>query len=316
MSAANKLRLAFFGTPEFAAPALRALKEAGHAIARVYTQPPRPAGRGQAERPSPVHRAALALGLEVAQPPSLEDAGVQRDFAALKLDAAVVAAYGLILPGEVLDATRLGCINIHASLLPRWRGAAPIQRAILAGDKESGVTIMRMDRGLDTGPVLLHRAIHLDLGETAGTLHDKLAELGAHLILVALAGLAAGTLKPTPQPETGASYAGKIDNEEARLDWRQDAAQLERRVRAFAPLPGAWFELPHSHGAPERVRVLGATTVAGAAGKPGAVLDEALTIACGRGALRPLVLQRAGKMAMPHDAFLRGCKVRAGTVLA
>lgn len=311
-----KLRLGFFGAPEFSVAALRALKNAGHAVARVYTRPPRPAGRGQSEQKSPVHRAALEMGLEVAHPASLRDADVQRDFAALKLDAAVVVAYGLILPKPMLDAPRLGCVNIHASLLPRWRGAAPIQRAILAGDKESGVTIMRMDEGLDTGPILLHRAFHLEPGETAGTLHDKLAELGAHLVLVALEGLAAGTLEPAPQPASGVSYAGKIDKEEARLDWREDAAALERRVRAFAPMPGAWFELPHSHGAPERVRVLSAATVAGTGGRPGAVLDEALTIACGRGALRPLVLQRAGKMAMPHDAFLRGCKVPAGTVLA
>jgi methionyl-tRNA formyltransferase len=312
MTATHKLRLAFFGTPEFAVPALRELKDAGHAILSVYTQPPRPAGRGQAERKSSVHLAAEAMKLPVEHPPSLKDPAAQRAFAALKLDAAVVVAYGLILPKPVLDAPRLGCVNIHASLLPRWRGAAPIQRAILAGDRETGVTIMRMDEGLDTGPMLLHRAIHLDPEETAGTLHDKLAALGAHLIVVALAGLAAGTLRPAPQPEQGATYADKIDKDEARLDWALDAGTLERRVRAFAPMPGAWFELGG-----DRVRVLQAATVYGMAhGNPGTVLDEKLTIACGKGALRPLVLQRAGKLAMPHDAFLRGHRVPAGTVLA
>ncbi|MGQ0675266.1 MAG: methionyl-tRNA formyltransferase, partial [Rhodospirillales bacterium] len=257
------------------------------------------------------------MGLDVACPPSLKDAAMQRDFVALKLDAAIVAAYGLILPKTMLEAPRLGCVNIHASLLPRWRGAAPIQRAILAGDHETGVTIMRMDEGLDTGPVLLHRAAHIAPAETASTLHDKLAALGAHLIVIALEGLAAGTLEPVPQPDQGVTYAAKIGRHETRLDWKLEAAQLERRVRAFAPDPGAWFELPaHAHAAPERVRVLSASVVPAAHGEPGAVLDDKLTIACGRGALRPMVLQRAGKMAMPHDLFLRGCKVPAGTALA
>jgi methionyl-tRNA formyltransferase len=310
MTAAHGLRLAFFGTPDFAVPALRALKAAGHQVLRVYTQPPRPAGRGQEERKSPVHLEAGKLGIPVTHPTSLKDASVQRDFAALKADAAVVVAYGLILPRPVLDAPGLGCVNLQASLLPRWRGAAPIQRAILAGDRETGVSIMRMDEGLDTGPVLLHRAIHLDQGETAGTLHDKLKELGAHLIVVALEGLAAGTLEPQPQPEAGATYAAKIDKDETRLDWKLDASQLERCVRAFAPHPGAWFELQG-----ERVRVLQAGTAEARHVAPGTALDDKLTVACGRGALRPLVLQRAGKLALPHDAFLRGHKVPAGTVL-
>ncbi len=310
MTTEHKLRLAFFGTPDFAVPPLRALRDAGHKIQRVYTQPPRPAGRGQAERKSPVHLAAEAMGIPVAHPASLKDATVQQEFTALQADAAVVVAYGLILPQPVLDAPRLGCINIHASLLPRWRGAAPIQRAILAGDRETGVTIMRMDAGLDTGPMLLHRAVHLDQGETAGTLHDKLMVLGAHLIVVALEGLIDGTLEPASQPTEGASYAPKIGKEEARLDWKLDAAHLERQVRAFAPHPGAWFELGG-----ERVRVLQAAAVTAARRAPGTVLDDALTVACGQGALRPLVLQRAGKMAMPHDAFLRGHKVPAGAVL-
>lgn len=308
------LKLAFFGTPDFAVPALEALAKAGHKILRVYTQPPRPAGRGQAEQKSSVHHAAEAHGIPVLHPGSLKDSETQRAFAALKADAAVVVAYGLILPRAILDAPRLGCLNIHASLLPRWRGAAPIQRAIMAGDRETGVTIMRMDEGLDTGPTLLHRVIDIEDDDTAGTLHDKLGELGAHLILVALEGLAAGSVQATPQPHEGATYADKIDKDETRLDWRKDAAALERAVRAFAPAPGAWLELPGSHA--ERVRVLDAAVIAQAQGKPGQVLDDMLTIACGQGALRPMVLQRAGKMAMPHDAFLRGRKVPPGTMLA
>ena len=314
MSAAGKLRLAFFGTPDFSVAALRALRGAGHDIARVYTQPPRPAGRGQSERQSPVHRAALAMGLEVAHPPTLKDAGVQRAFAALKADAAVVVAYGLILPKPVLDAPLLGCLNIHASLLPRWRGAAPIQRAILEGDRETGVTIMCMDEGLDTGPMLLSESAPVAADETAGTLHDKLAALGAKLILRALDGLAAGALKPRPQPKTGVTYAAKIGKDEARLNWRLDAAVLERRVRGFAPQPGAWFELPSGNDT-ERVRVLRAAAVETTQGMPGMVRDNLLTIACGRGALRPLVLHRAGRAPMPTDAFLRGFKIKPGTVL-
>jgi methionyl-tRNA formyltransferase len=308
------LKLAFFGTPDFAVPALHTLVGHGHRVVRVYTQPPRPAGRGQAEQQSPVHRAAAHKHIEVQHPASLKDAAVQRDFAALKLDAAVVVAYGLILPPAILEAPRLGCLNIHASLLPRWRGAAPIQRAILAGDHETGVTIMRMDAGLDTGPMLVHEAVPIRRAETGSTLHDTLAALGAHLIVKALTGLAEGKLSPTPQPDEGVTYAAKIDKAETRLDWRQPADALERAVRGFEPHPGAWFELPAlAQGKPERVRVLQAQVI-DATGAPGTVLDEHLTVACDSGALRLVVLQRAGKSAMPADAFLRGRAVPRGTV--
>jgi len=307
------LRLAFFGTPDFAVPALHALVEAGHAIQRVYTQPPRPAGRGQAERPSPVQRAAEALGLSVVHPGSLKDAETQADFAALGVDAAVVVAYGLLLPRPVLDAPRHGCLNIHASLLPRWRGAAPIQRAILAGDRETGVTIMQMDRGLDTGAMLLRETLAIAPDDTGGTLHDKLAALGARLIVEALRLLEAGALRATPQPADGVTYAAKIDKAETRLDWRRPAAELGRVVRAFAPL--AWLELPAAgKAAPERLRVLAAEIV-DAQGPPGAVLDARMAIACAEGALRPLTVQRGGKAAMPTDAFLRGFALPAGTIL-
>jgi methionyl-tRNA formyltransferase len=309
------LRLAFFGTPDFAVPALKALVASGHRVLRVYTQPPRPAGRGQAERPSPVHRAARDLAIPVAHPASLKDRAIQDDFAALAADAGIVVAYGLILPAPVLEAPRHGCLNIHASLLPRWRGAAPIQRAILAGDRETGVTIMRMDEGLDTGPVLLRAAVPIAPDETGGSLHDTLAALGARLIVEALAKLEAGTLKATPQPAAGITYAAKIGKAETRLDWRRPAGELARAVRAFAPHPGAWFALPGPAGAePERVRVLAAETVAAAA-KPGTVIDELLTVACGEGALRPTVVQRAGRAAMATQAFLRGRGVPRGTVL-
>ncbi|MCC7046631.1 MAG: methionyl-tRNA formyltransferase [Alphaproteobacteria bacterium] len=309
------MRLAFLGTPDFAVPALRALAQAGHDLVRVYTQPPRPAGRGHAERPSAVHRAAKELGIPVAHPVSLKDPAIQQDFAALGLDVGIVVAYGLILPRAVLDAPRLGCINIHASLLPRWRGAAPIQRAILAGDRETGVTIMQMDAGLDTGPMLLREAMPIAPDDTGGTLHDKLAALGARMIVEALARLEAGMLERTPQPAEGATYAAKIDKTETRLDWRRPADELVRVVRAFAPAPGAWFALPGPAGAePERVRVLAAETDDGD-GAPGTVLDETLTIACGAGALRPTLVQRAGKGAMATEAFLRGRGIPRRTVL-
>ena len=304
------LRLAFLGTPDFSVPALHALAAAGHTVARVYTQPPRPAGRGQGERPSAVHSAAQALGIPVAHPATLKDPAIQRDFAALRIDAAVVVAYGLILPKAVLDAPRLGCLNIHASLLPRWRGAAPIQRAIVAGDVETGVTIMQMDQGLDTGAMLLREAIPIAADDTGSTLHDKLSALGARMIVEALVLAEAGSLSATPQPAEGITYAAKIDKAETRLDWRKPAVALARTVRAFAPL--AWFDLP---GGKERLRVLEAEIV-DASGAPGAVLDDRLTVACGERALQPLVVQRGGKAAMPVDAFLRGFALPRGTVLA
>jgi len=303
------LRLAFMGTPDFAVPILEALRAAGHEIAAVYTQPPRPAGRGHQPQPSPVARAAAAAGIPVRTPARLDAAEVKA-FRALVLDAAVVAAYGLILPPTVLGAPRLGCINVHASLLPRWRGAAPIQRALLAGDSETGVTIMQMDAGLDTGPMLLKEAVPIGPKATAQELHDRLAALGASLVVRALAGLAAGTLAAVQQPAEGVTYAKKLAREEGRLDWRKTAAELERAVRALNPAPGVWLE----HGG-ERIKVLAAEIVAAASGAPGTVLDAALTVACGSGALRLTRLQRPGRAPMEADALLRGFAIPAGTRL-
>ncbi len=303
------LRLAFMGTPEFAVPALRSLAAAGHEIAAVYCQPPRPAGRGQKERPSAVQAAAAAAGLPVHTPASLRKPDAQAAFAALELDVAVVAAYGLILPKPILDAPRHGCLNIHASLLPRWRGAAPIQRAILAGDAMTGITIMQMDEGLDTGAILLQETVPVDAGATAATLHDALAECGAALIVQALDGLESGALEPRPQPDAGVTYAKKIEPADARIDWRNTAEVIERQVRAFAPRPGAWFELDGT-----RVKVLAAGVIAGV-GEPGTVLDDRLTVACGEGALQLLHLQREGRRALDREAFLRGAPVAKGTRL-
>jgi methionyl-tRNA formyltransferase len=290
------VRLAFMGSPDFAVPALRALHAAGHDVAAVYCQPPRPAGRGQRETPCPVHRAALDLGLEVRTPARLRrDAAEHAAFAALGLDAAVVAAYGLILPRPMLDAPRRGCLNIHASLLPRWRGAAPIQAAILAGDAESGVTIMQMEEGLDTGPMLLREAVPLGPRMTTPELHDALSAIGARLVLRALR----EAPQPVPQPEEGATYAPKLGKEDGRLDWTRDAAMLDRQVRALNPWPGTWFTL-----GTEAIRVTEAEPAEGDA-PPGTVLQDA-TVACGRGALRLLRLQRPGRAPLPADAFLRG----------
>ncbi len=299
------------GTPDFAVPALLALAEAGHEIACVYSQPPRPAGRGHKPRPSPVHAAAAARGWPVRTPTSLRDPQAQAAFAALNLDAAVVAAYGLILPQAVLDAPRLGCLNIHASLLPRWRGAAPIQRAILAGDSETGVCIMRMEAGLDTGPVLLARRTPIGPDDTAQALHDRLAAIGAVAIVEALEGLVTGRLTPEPQSAHGITYAHKLSRDEARLDWRRPALELARQVRAFTPWPGAVFATPDG----TRVKVLAADLVPETGGASGEVLDAALTVACGAGALRPTRLQRPGKAPAETAAFLRGFPIPAGTRL-
>jgi methionyl-tRNA formyltransferase len=305
------LRLAFMGTPDFAVPSLRALAQAGHEIAAVYSQPPRPAGRGHKARPSPVHAFATSQGWEVRTPPSLKEEAQQAAFAALGLDAAVVAAYGLILPPPVLSAPRLGCLNLHASLLPRWRGAAPIQRAILAGDSETGVTIMQMDEGLDTGPILVQDAVAITAATTGESLHDQLAELGAYLIVAALEGLALKRLRPRPQPEDGVTYAAKLARGEGRLDWRKSAVELERQVRAFFPWPGATFE---AGGA--QIKALAAEVAANPANAaPGTLLEGAFTVACGEGALRLLRVQRAGKGAMEAEAFLRGFPLPPGTVL-
>ena len=305
----SKLRLAFLGTPDFAVPSLAALEKAGHQIVRVYSQPPRPAGRGHRERPSPVHRFAEERGWEVRTPLTLRSAEEQEAFAALDLDVAIVVAYGLLLPAAVLEVPRLGCINVHASLLPRWRGAAPIHRALLAGDAETGITIMQMDEGLDTGPMLLRRPVAITEEDTAQTLHDRLAELGAEALLEALDGLARGDLQPQPQPEDGVTYAEKLRKEEGRLDWTLPAEVLGRKVRAFNPWPGVWFEFQG-----ERFKVLAATPTAGE-GPPGEVLDSELTVACGAGALRMTRLQRAGKAPMAADALLRGFPIPAGTRL-
>ena len=303
------LRLAFFGTPDFAVPSLEALIDAGHAVVAVYTQPPRPAGRGRAPRRSAVHRVAEARGIEVRTPARLRDAATQAAFAALDLDAAVVAAYGLILPPAILDAPRLGCLNVHASLLPRWRGAAPIQHAILAGDRETGISIMQMDAGLDTGPVLLQEAVPIGPRENAGELHDRLAALGARLLLRALAGLDAGRLVPQPQPADGVTHAPKIAPADRRIDWHRPAAEIDRQVRAFAPAPGAWTPLQG-----DRLLILAGTPVEGR-GAPGTVLDDRLTVACGAGAYRIERLQRPGRRALERDAFLRGYPVPAGSRL-
>ncbi len=304
------LRLAFMGTPDFAVPALRALVAAGHDVAAVYCQPPRPAGRGQKERPSAVQAAAEELGLPVRTPVGLRKPEAQADFAALGLDIAVVAAYGLILPKPILDAPKHGCLNIHASLLPRWRGAAPIQRAILAGDAETGITIMQMDEGLDTGAMLLQEAVPITGATTAETLHDALADCGGRLIVEALRHVEAGTLTPHPQPADGVTYAKKIEPADARIDWTAGAAAVDRTVRAFAPRPGAWFEMDGV-----RIKLLAAEVVSGS-GEPGGVLDDRLTIACGDGAIRAIRLQREGKRAMDADAFLRGTAVAKGARLA
>jgi methionyl-tRNA formyltransferase len=304
------MRVVFMGTPAFAATALAAIADAGHEVACAYSQPPRPAGRGHRETRSDVHELAAARGIPVRTPARLRDPAEHAAFAALDADIAVVAAYGLILPRPVLDAPRHGCINIHASLLPRWRGAAPIQRAILAGDRETGVCIMRMEEGLDTGPVLLRAAMPIGDEATAGALHDALAALGARLVVEALRGVAAGTLRAEPQPEAGVTYASKIAKEEARLGWTRPATELARAVRGFNPFPGAFFELGG-----ERIRVLAARAEPGR-GEPGTALDDALLVACGEGALRALVVQRAGRAAMDAADFLRGRAVPAGTRLS
>jgi methionyl-tRNA formyltransferase len=301
------MRIIFMGTPDFAVPTLAALTEAGHTIAAVYTQPPRPAGRGKKLQPSPVQIAAETLGIEVRSPVSLRNPEAQAEFAVLGADIAVVAAYGLILPQAVLDAPKLGCLNVHASLLPHWRGAAPIQRSILAGDAATGITIMQMEAGLDTGPMLATARTPVE-DKTAGELTEELAEIGAQLMVGTLVDLP--MLRPVLQDDSEASYAPKIDKAEAKIDFSQSAEAIERRVRAFAPFPGAWFEFDG-----ERVKVLKAEMVDGN-GTAGTTLDEALTIACGSGAVRLRRVQRAGKPVMDAADFLRGKAVPAGTKLA
>lgn len=308
------VRIVFMGTPDFAVPALNALAGAGHKIVAAYCQPPRPAGRGMAERKSPVQIAAEKRGISARTPKSLRQAGEQTAFAELKPDLAVVAAYGLILPKPVLDAPRLGCWNIHASLLPRWRGAAPIQRAILAGDGATGISIMKMDAGLDTGPVALMRSLDIGVDETAGQLHDRLAELGANMIVDAVAAIEAGKIDVRQQDDAAATYAAKIDKNEARIDWSRPASEIHRQIRALSPFPGAWCELPLG-AEKERVRILGAELVQDR-GEAGQVLDNDLVVGCGQGAIRVTRLQRAGKQAMDAQSFLRGNRIGPGVRLS
>jgi len=296
------MRIIFMGTPDFAVPTLDALIAAGHGIAAVYCQPPRPAGRGKALRPSPVQASAEAAGLPVRTPLSLRDPEAQAEFAAMTPDLAVVAAYGLILPEPILDAPRFGCINVHASLLPRWRGAAPIQRAILAGDETTGITIMGMEKGLDTGPIYAVRETPIGR-KTAGELTDELAGIGAALMAQVIDTLP--DARPVPQPDEGVTYAAKIDKAEARLDFTAPAEAVERQVRAFNPIPGAFFEWQD-----ERIKLLAADVTAGT-GQPGTVLDERLTIACGERALLPQLVQRAGRAAMTPAELLRGFAIPA-----
>jgi methionyl-tRNA formyltransferase len=292
------------GTPEFSVPVLDALVEAGHEIAAVYCQPPRPAGRGKKERPTPVHARALELGLEVRHPVSLKGADEQAALADLTADVGVVVAYGLILPQAVLDAPKQGCLNIHASLLPRWRGAAPIHRAIMAGDNETGICIMQMDAGLDTGPVLLREATQIEAADTTVVLHDRLSEMGARLIVDVLGRLS--ELKPVAQPEEGVPYAAKIDKVEAKVDWSADAVEIDRQIRGRSPFPGAWCEIEG-----QRVKLL-MSELADGDGAPGEALDDELCIACGTGAVRLTRLQRAGKGAQDAGEFLRGFPVPKG----
>jgi methionyl-tRNA formyltransferase len=305
------LDLIFMGTPAFAATILDALIDAGHHILTVYTQPPRPAGRGHRPQPSPVQLLAAQHRLSVRSPVALRAQEVQTEFTALGADAAVVAAYGLILPRPLLTATRLGCLNVHASLLPRWRGAAPIQRALLAGDATTGITIMQMEEGLDSGPILLQEAVQIGPAASAAGLSAELAVLGGRLMLAALEGVAQGQVVPRPQPQEGVTYAHKISREEGRLDWRLPSTDLERRVRALDPWPGAFFNSGSEH-----IRVKAAVSLPGpAGGVPGTVLDDRLAIACGEGVLRPLQLQRPGRATLEAPAFLRGLPIPPGTVL-
>jgi methionyl-tRNA formyltransferase len=304
------LTVVFMGTPDFAVPTLRAIAAAGHRIAAVYSQPPRPAGRGLSERPSAVHAAALELGVPVLVPTSLKGAAAAETFAGHGADVAVVVAYGLLLPPSILAIPRFGCLNLHGSALPRWRGAAPIQRAVMAGDAETAVEVMQMEAGLDTGPVALSRFTPIGPDETTGDLHDRLAGLGADLMVEALAALEAGTFTVTPQPEDGVTYARKIDKAEARIDWSRPAKDLHDTIRGLSPFPGAWCEATIG-GRVERLKLL-RTGLAEGAGAPGEILDDRLTIACGEGALRLVEVQRAGGRPMAAEAFRRGAAPAKG----
>lgn len=307
------MRIIFMGTPDFAVPALQALLKAGHEIVAVYSQPPRAAGRGMALRKSPVHQVAEAAGLTVLTPERLKDSVDQERFREFEADAAVVVAYGIILPEPVLDATRLGIFNIHASLLPRWRGAAPINRAIMEGDAETGAAIMRVTEGLDAGPVCLVERVKIGPDMTAGELHDTLSPLGAEAMVKALAALEDGSLDCRAQDDEAATYAPKLDNKEARINWRLPASDVHDRIRGLSPYPGAWFEIELS-GKRERIKVL-STMLDEGQGAPGTLLDDHLTIACSEGAVRLIRIQRAGKKPMSVQAFLNGVTLKSGMVL-
>jgi len=307
------LRIVFMGTPDFSVPTLAEILGAGHEVVAAYTQPSRPAGRGMAERLSPVAQFAASAGIPVKSPPSLKNEAEQRAFAGLGADAAVVVAYGLLLPRPILIAPRFGCLNLHASALPRWRGAAPIQRAIMAGDRETAVMVMRMEEGLDKGPVCLAERIPIAPEATAGELHDELARRGASLMVRALGALERGSLDCTPQAEAGATYAAKIDKAEAHIDFARPAQEVHNRIRSLSPVPGAWFET-EAGGKAERIKVLRAAPAEGR-GSPGELLDDALTVACGSGAVRLLELQRAGKKPMGAQEFLRGFPLSRGARL-
>ena len=303
------LRLVFMGTPEIAVPALSAILRAGHEVICVYSQPPRPSGRGHRVTPSPVHSFAEENGILVRTPENFKSPEAIADFVSLNADVAVVMAYGLILPKSILEAPRLGCINIHVSLLPRWRGAAPIQRAIMAGDDETGVTIMQMDEGLDTGAILRQDRVLIDLETTAESLHDELAQVGAASICETLIDLPDGKIEPLPQGQDGTTYAAKVKRDEGQLDWRFPAIDIERSIRALNPWPGTWFE----RGG-ERIRILSAQAVNGK-GRAGEIIDSFGSIACGDGAIKPLVMQRPGKSATDAESFLRGYDLPVGTIL-
>lgn len=306
------LRVVFMGTPDFAVPTLSEILGQGHEVVAVYSRAPKPAGRGMDEQKTPVHRLADRFGIPVFTPRTLREEQAQADFASLGADVAVVVAYGLILPKPVLDAPALGCLNLHGSLLPRWRGAAPIQRAIMAGDAETGVMVMRMDEGLDTGPVAMVEKIVIGPDMTAQDLHDRMATLGADLMVRALAALDRGSLSFVPQADEGVTYAAKIDKAEARIDWSRPASEIHNKVRGLSPFPGAWFEADLGKG-PERVKVL-RTTLAAGTGAPGTLIDNDLTVACGEGAVRLVEVQRAGAKAMKAIDFLNGAKVGPGAV--
>ncbi len=306
------LKLVFMGTPAFSVPVLEALVANGHDLAAVYTQPPRPAGRGMSEQKSPVHKAAEAHGIPVHTPKSLKGKSEQQAFAAHNADAAIVVAYGLILPRAVLDAPKHGCFNLHASALPRWRGAAPIQRAIMAGDKETAAMVMRMEEGLDTGPVCLADVVPITPETTAGDLHDTLAQKGAAVMINALRALEAGALQCTPQLEDGVTYAAKIEKSEARIDFSRSADKVLHQIHGLSPFPGAWFEIVTDQGRVERIKILRAAPATGH-GTAGEVIDEKLAIACGKGAIRIVEAQRAGKKPMAADQLLRGFRLPKGT---